>query len=1132
MKRSIYLTLSGLSVLLVLVYVNHQDSIHEPLNPKQRYDLKTAAGLKAYQFDQKVERRAKDDHKNNRYDSPDLAMELEVELRSEMGQPFSYSGSYRFSAQRAAYANNQTASRTREILPWVERGPGNVGGRTRALLIHPDSNDVWIAGAVGGGIWKTENAGLSWRAVADDLPILSVTALAMCDSQPNVMYAGTGEGFYNFDAIIGDGLFKSVDGGESWEQVLSTVNQPEFKYVNRIIVSPTDPDLVLVATNTGIERSDDGGASWTEVYQPSGRTQQIIANPQNFLTQYATVNGVGVVKSIDAGLNWSPTGSVTAGFARIEMAIAPSDTAILYASFVGSGSSLYGFYRSDDAGASWSNLGNSPNWLGSQGWYDNTLVVSPFDANEIIVGGLDLYRIIVNSHTMSATKLTNWYAGAGYPYVHADQHMLLTIPGTGGNYSLLAGNDGGVFFSNDNGVTWSQRDDGYNVTQFYDADKHPAIQEFIGGTQDNGTNLSPNNATSSSAWDEAIGGDGFECSWNKHDGNIVYGSLYYSRLYKSTDGGNSFQSVGNGLPQSNVFYTSIGMDPRDSDVLLVVGDNNTLNRTADGGATWEIISGDFANTSRKIFQFSSVNSNIVWAASTSFGINVSTDHGRHFQLVNPPATAPGGYVLGIATHPDLENSAFITFGVSGGPKIFRTDDLGQSWTDITGNLPNVPVHTLIVLPFDTSRFWIGTDIGLFESPDNGATWAYANSGIPAVAIKKLKIVGQEIVAATHGRGIWSVHLDELPPLEVPILSPILAQLPPPPPNYPLVRINFSTRSAHDSIQVIANDSVIARFGPTPAYSDRMASFTGTYGNEVGVTVIGFSAGVAYTSDGRSLPIFAPRTAYEESFDSLGVQMTGDLMVGSDPNFSTNVLQTLHPYSSGQNYYAYIGPPILIDQTSSMTYRDVALVEPGDPGTSYPDLAMWDFVTVEGSLNGTDWQILIEPYDSRYDGDWTQYYNANSDATEALLRDHSINLGDFYATGDTVSLRFRLFADEYVTGWGWAIDDLEISSSTATTNFVALPTQYALLPNYPNPFNASTTIRFTLGHSGKIDLAIYDLLGRKVTKLLVGERMQAGPTYSLKWNGTDGRGQNVASGLYYLRLSYDGGEVFRKLTLLK
>ncbi|PJA51522.1 MAG: hypothetical protein CO167_13600, partial [Candidatus Marinimicrobia bacterium CG_4_9_14_3_um_filter_48_9] len=164
MKRSIYLTLSGLSVLLVLVYVNHQDSIHEPLNPKQRYDLKTAAGLKAYQFDQKVERRAKDDHKNNRYDSPDLAMELEVELRSEMGQPFSYSGSYRFSAQRAAYANNQTASRTREILPWVERGPGNVGGRTRALLIHPDSNDVWIAGAVGGGIWKTENAGLSWRA--------------------------------------------------------------------------------------------------------------------------------------------------------------------------------------------------------------------------------------------------------------------------------------------------------------------------------------------------------------------------------------------------------------------------------------------------------------------------------------------------------------------------------------------------------------------------------------------------------------------------------------------------------------------------------------------------------------------------------------------------------------------------------------------------------------------------------------------------------------------------------------------------------------------------------------------------------------------------------------------------------
>lgn len=1131
MKRSIYLIVSGIAVLLMVIYSIPTDSNPVNLSPKQRYNLKTAAGLKAYQFDQKVERRAKGEDKNNRYDNPDRAMALEVELRSEIGQPLSYSGSYRFSAQRAALANNQRNAH-REILPWVERGPGNVGGRTRALLVHPDSSNVWIAGAVGGGVWKTENAGLSWRAVADDLPILSVTALARCDSQPNVIYAGTGEGFYNFDAIVGDGVFKSLDGGESWEQLLSTASQPEFKYVNRIIVAPTHPDLVLIATNNGIQRSVDGGDSWTEVYNPSGRVQQIVANPQNFMTQFATVNGNGIVKSIDGGLNWSPTGSVSSGFARIEMAIAPSDTAIVYASFVSSGSSLFAFFRSDDAGESWTNLGNSPNWLGSQGWYDNTLVVSPFNANEIIVGGLDLYRITANSHAMSATKLTNWYGGAGYPYVHADQHMLVTIPGSNGTYGILAGNDGGVFYSNDNGGSWSQRDDGYNVTQFYDADKHPVMAEFIGGTQDNGTNISPNGANAASGWDEAIGGDGFECAWNKHDGNIVYGSLYYSQLFKSTDAGNSFQSVGNGLPQSGVFYTSIGIDPRDSDVLLVVGDGNTLSRTGDGGATWETISGDFANGSRKTFQFSAINSNVVWAASTSFGINVSTDHVHHFQHVTPPAEAPNSSVLSIATHPILENTAFITYGVSGASKIFRTDDLGQSWTDLTGNMPNVPVHTLIVMPFDTARFWVGTDIGLFESLDDGATWDYANSGIPAVAIKKLKIVGQEIVAATHGRGIWSVHLDELPPLEVPILAPILAPLTPPPPNNPLVQIHLSTRSEHDSIQVIVNDTIIARFGPTPAYSDLNTTFTGSYGTALHVTVVGFTTGVAYISDERDLPIFAPQYSYVESFDSSAVQMTGDLVVGTNPNFSTHILQSLHPYSSGQNYYEYIGPPIIIGQTLSMSYRDVALVEPGDPGSSYPDLAMWDFVTVEGSLNGSDWQVLVDPYDSRYDDVWNQYYNSNSDATEALLRDHSINLLDFYAAGDTVSLRFRLFADEYVTGWGWAIDDLEITASTAATNFATLPNQFALLPNYPNPFNASTTIRFTLGHAGKIDLTVYDLLGRKVMNLLAGERMQAGPTYAVNWNGADDNGQNVASGLYYLRLSYEGGEIVRKLTVLK
>ncbi|MCF7800669.1 MAG: T9SS type A sorting domain-containing protein [Candidatus Marinimicrobia bacterium] len=1138
MKRNILLTISAIAAFAIILLIRQSDRNEQPVHPKLKYDLSTAEGLMAYAYDQKMERRRREAsadpnaqvNKNSKYDKPDEAMALEVMLRSEIDGPYSYSGSYRFEALREARANRRLARR--EVLPWVERGPANVGGRTRAILVHPDSSSVWIAGAVGGGIWKTENAGQSWRPVSDDLPILSITALAQCDSQPNVTYAGTGEGFYNFDAVIGDGLFKSTDHGESWQQLNSTAGQPHFKYVNRIIVHPTNPDLLLVATNEGIYRSVDGGASWNEVYNPGGRVQHIIANPQNFHTQYAGINGEGVVKSTDGGVTWSSVGSFNGSFARIELAIAPSDTSVLYATLTTASSSLGGFYRSSNAGENWSYLGNSPNWLGGQGWYDNTLVVSPHNPNEIIVGGIDLYRVTANTSSMSVAKISNWYPDAGYPYVHADQHILVTIPTEENQYAIVAGNDGGVFYSPDNGNTWSMRDNGYNVTQFYDADKHPVHAQFLGGTQDNGTNRSPLSPDQGSSWDEVIGGDGFECAWNKYDGNIVYGSLYYSRLFKSTDGGSHFQSVEGGLPQSSVFYTSLAMDPRDSDVLLVVGDGNFVYRTADGGDNWEGIQGEFNGYSYKVFQFSAANSNIVWAAAARDGINVSTDHGRHFHAVTPPGSAPYSRVIGMGTHPVLDSTAFVTFGVSYSPKIFRTDDLGQSWTDLTNDLPNVPVHTLIVMPFDTSQIWVGTDIGLFISMDSGNSWAYADNGIPAVAIKRLKIVGQEIAAATHGRGIWSVHLDSLPPLEIPTLAPILAQIDPPPPNNTSIQIQFSTRSDHDSVQVVVNDQAVHVFGATTAYSELNAEITGEYGDTLGVTVVGYTDGFAYPSESQSVSLFAPVSNFAANFDSTGVLMVGDMESGAAPGFDSNILQTLHPYASGQNYQTYLAPPIIITEASILTYSDVALVEPGEPGSSYPDQVIWDYVTVEGSLDGSNWTMFIDPYDARFDDAWENAYNAGSDGSQNLLRQHSIDLNDFYATGDTIRIRFRLFADEYVTGWGWAIDDIVITSPTGLTSEQTIPAQFALEANYPNPFNASTTIPYSLSTISHIQMTVYDIRGRLVKTLISDAHPHPAGNYSITWDGTDENGHVLGSGVYYLRLRGKNVEAVRKVTMIK
>ncbi len=1122
MKRHILLIFSVITIFMFIFYL----AFKEQVKITSSADYAHAKSLKQHRG---FEAKAEEEKQEHRTDQPGLAMQWEVESRSTIGQPFSYQGSYRFQALHQVTAERSLARR--EILPWVERGPGNVGGRTRAISVHPDSQDVWLAGAVGGGIWKTENAGSSWRSVTDNLPILSVCAIARCDSQPNVVYAGTGEGFYNSDAIIGDGLFKSSDGGESWSQILSTVNVPDFSYVNRIIVDPNDPDLVLASTNSAIMRSTDGGDTWTSVFSNGSRVQQIIANPDNFSTQYAAVNGSGVYKSIDGGVNWNASSNFSVSFYRVEMALAPSDTSILYATLTNSGGGLAAFYRSDDAGNSWANLGSSPNWLGTQGWYDNTLVVSPADPNEIIVGGLNLYRITATSHGMSGQKITNWYGGTGYPYVHADQHILVAYPGTGGQYKLTVGNDGGVFYSTTSGASWSQRDDGYNVTQFYDADKHPVQTKFVGGTQDNGTNLSPIDATAASQWAQPVGGDGFECAWNKNDGNIVYASLYYSQVYKSTDSGTSFQGVA-GLPGSSVFHTSLGMDPFDPDILLVVGNNNTVYRTNDGGDNWEAISGEFNGYNRKTFQFSTINPNIVWAASNASGINVSTDAGLHFHGVSTLPGASNSYILGIGIHPTLDSTAFVTLGVANHPKIYRTDDLGDTWMNITNNLPDVPVHSIISMPYNPDIIWAGTDIGLFESVDAGSTWNYAANGIPAAAIVKLKIVGQDVVAATHGRGVWSVHIDSLPPLVVPTLSPLLHHLEPALPNIPELTFHFSTRSNHDSIRVLVNDSLVANYGETTAYSDLSVLYMAHYGDTLTVDVVGYTDGLTYASEPRTIPVFAPVEQLTDSFDSVSTIISNDLNIGPASSFSSNILQTIHPYSSNKNYYAYIGNPIIISSQTMLDYSDVALVEPGDPGTQYPDQAMWDFCTVEGSLDGSNWSILVEPYDSRYDNSWLDAYNSNFDGFQTLMREHSINLNDYYAAGDTVRVRFRLFSDEYVTGWGWGIDNLVLSNGTGTAPGAFIPRTFALLPNYPNPFNASTNLRFMLDLTGPVDLTIYDLQGRVVNRLITQRLFPAGHIQQIPWNGKNDLGQNVATGIYYARLASRQQQAVIKLTLLK
>ena len=231
-----------------------------------------------------------------------------------------------------------------------ERGPFNVPGRTRAIVVDAsDSNgNTWYAAGVGGGVWKTSNAGATWTNLTPDMENIAVVTLAQSSSQPNVLYAGTGESWSgNLDAIDGSGVFKSSDGGVTWTNV-SPLNSSghihsDFSSVSRVIVDPSNPDIVVASTTYKIYRSINGGGDWTVVYSSSsGKVQQILSAPSNFNIQYASVNGGGIKKSEDAGISWSSTGNFSiSSFGRSEVAVSHSDPNVLYAATTGGGSWLH-----------------------------------------------------------------------------------------------------------------------------------------------------------------------------------------------------------------------------------------------------------------------------------------------------------------------------------------------------------------------------------------------------------------------------------------------------------------------------------------------------------------------------------------------------------------------------------------------------------------------------------------------------------------------------------------------------------------------------------------------------------------------------------------------------------------------
>jgi len=425
----------------------------------------------------------------------------------------------------------------------------------------------------------------------------------------------------------------------------------------------------------------------------------------------------------------------------------------------------------------------------------------------------------------------NYNQSAGYgttaiPGIHPDHHNLVFIKTNEAEEEFIAinANDGGLGISTDNAQIFNQLPNNYRTTQFYGVAKKPRANEYFGGMQDNGTwqSKADENANSDSKYLFRLGGDGFECMWHYTNGNNIIGSLYYNRFYRSTDGGKNFYTASSGITsEDGPFISRISSHRNTPDNLYAVGKSGVYKSTNFGtswtmkaiGTGW-LPSTATSVTSQHNVEVSLANENIVWAGAAmasayGYSIFVSTDMGETYSAVADfTGSDLSGYISGIATHPFEDSTAYLLFSFPGEPKVLRTKNLGQTWEDLSGfvgntsssnGFPDVVVHSLLVLPNDPSTIWVGTDIGLFESNDNGATWHYADNGIPAVSVYDMFVQDNQVVVATHGRGIWSAAIDEMN--FIPEATPMYM-------GQQTIEVAYTLQSNVDSVEVYLNNQFV------------------------------------------------------------------------------------------------------------------------------------------------------------------------------------------------------------------------------------------------------------------------------------------------------------------------------------
>ncbi len=716
-----------------------------------------------------------------------------------------------YSAWLAANRLPRATNATRSTEPWESLGPHNRGGRTLKIAFNPLNPNTMYAGSASGGLWRSYTGGVgknAWHQVPTGFPVLGVSSIDFMPGDSMTMFIGTGEvynhlaagtgaAYRNTRGSYGIGILRSTDGGLTWEKSLDFAYD-QNKGVWDIEIAPSDPAIIYAATTDGVYKSSDAGLSWNLVLNVVQATDLVVhpTDPNRVIAGCGNFSspGYGIYRTTDGGAFWNKiTDNLPAVFkGKIQLGMAPSQPETVYASIGNGFSSSEGaswLCRSDDFGATWT-VKTETDYSQFQGWFAHDVAVHPSNPDELIAIGIEVWKS-VNGGSTIVQKSTGGVGYANPPiegpdgdpdFVHSDCHDVVYHP-TQHNIVYIA-SDGGIHRSTDGGETFASCNGRYQTAQFYNGFSNSAQDEFfcMGGLQDNGSirlnsDVDPETGLTVT-WTRVFGGDGSWSAINQQNDDVSYVSWQNLNVLRNTNGGTFYNGLS--IPKSGAisFIAPYVLAPGDGNVLYA--GSSTVAKSTNGGNSFVTTNGGLPLDGNPLLSMavSSQNPDVVYAATAPYNGNpghvfVSLDGGATWDDIT--GALPNRFPMDLEVDPTNDAVAYVAFSGFGTGHVFRTKNYGGAWEDISGELPDVPANAIAVDPLFPNNIYVGNDLGVFASVDDGLTWqSYQEGFTDAVMVFDLKIspVNRKLRAATHGNGAYQRDL-----LEEPLVSTAAAGRP-------------------------------------------------------------------------------------------------------------------------------------------------------------------------------------------------------------------------------------------------------------------------------------------------------------------------------------------------------------------